>query len=75
MTRRRIHAYCVQRDRKTNSTASSIHLCRVNIIPHLKKRNKQNITHKLGCGDLISLIYSDVISRRNIFLSFYTKYL
>lgn len=70
MTRRRIHTYCVQRDWKTHSPASFIHLCRVNIIPHLKNRNKQNITHKLRCGDLKLLIYSAVISRKTYFFLF-----
>lgn len=53
-TRRRIHTHCVQRDWKTHGSTSSVHLCRVNIIPHLNRRNKQTVTHKLRRGDLNS---------------------
>lgn len=73
MTRRRIHTYRVQCDWKTHSSAASIHFCRVNIIPHLQNTNKQNITQNLRCGDLNSLIYSDVISGKRIFFFFLHK--
>lgn len=73
MTRRRSHTYCVQCDWKTHTSAASIYFCRVNIIPHLQTRNKQNITQTLWCGDLNSITYSDVISRKSFFFFFLHK--
>lgn len=49
MNLRRNQTYCVQRDWKTHSCASSKRLCGVDIIPDLKKRKQvcYNITHQV----------------------------